>query len=176
MEKARSARVPGSPNRVRRPQRAGLPVRKGREDGGDLLAGSAGFLPGEDFAKSPARGRSWRARGRFRGAGGSATGGFGELALPWQGRSPHEATSCHFHQRLRKAHEPSSPQVPVGQQSGVRVSIVTFFFFLSSFFLSPPPRGQLCQKVFRVSSSAAPPWLYSQADMHYITRKSLKNT
>lgn len=63
-------------------------MRKGREDGGDLLAGSAGFLPGEDFEKSPARGRSWRARGRFRGAGGSATGGFGELALQWQGRSP----------------------------------------------------------------------------------------
>lgn len=144
MEKARSARVPSSPNRVRRPRRAGLPVRKGREDCGDLLAGSAGFLPGEDFEKSPARGSSWRARGRFRGAGGSATGGFGELALPWQGLSPHEATSCHFHQRLRKAHESSSPQVPVGQQSGVRVSIVTFFFFLS--FFSPPPRGQLVKK------------------------------
>lgn len=47
------------------------------------------------------------------------------------------------------------------------------FLFLSFFFF-PPSKRAACQKVSRVSSSAAPPWLYLRADMHYITRKSFK--
>lgn len=55
-------------------------------------------------------------------------GGFGALARPWQGRSPHEAASCHFHQRFSKAHGPLGPQVSVGQKSGGEGENFAFFF------------------------------------------------
>lgn len=166
LEKVRSPRVPYSSNPVRRPQKGsrgqGFLWERAWLDGGGGLAGFCGLPVRRGLCRGHPREAAPGARGRLRGDRGSATGGFGELALRWQGPSPHEAASCHFHQSLKQG---ISRSAVWGEGEDCHL-----LFFLSFF---PPPRKRAALlQVFWVPSSAAPPWLGLQTDVRYIIRKS----